>query len=40
MPMNGGLERKKIWDQEVRFDLIEYYPQENRLVHLDNADRS
>ena len=31
--------KKKIWNQEVRFDLIEYYPRENRLVHLKNAFR-
>lgn len=30
---------KKFWDREVRFDLIEYYPQDNRLVHLEDAFR-
>ena len=28
---------KKFWDREVRFDLIEYYPRDNRLVHLEDA---
>ena len=31
---------KKFWDREVRFDLIEYYPRDNRLVHLEDAIRS
>lgn len=30
---------KKFWCREVRFDLIEYYPQDNRLVHLEDAFR-
>ena len=30
---------KKFWDREVRFDLIEYYPRDNTLVHLEDAFR-